>query len=171
MLTRSYQDAQAALTRYNSFEKFTISSKPVTADYIHAGVFVPVFNVSEETERFMFSPLGNTATKLAYWDEDAWASELVVSTASPKLSSAVGEGQVRSAADQAAAAAENEGLLKPGKEADTKVKKRKAETSTAAKQKKVLLHSPFNNQCRLTRSRLHLRTCNSGVIAMQSFMA
>lgn len=101
-------------------------------------MFVPVFNASEGTERFTFSPLGNTATKLAYWDEDAWASELVISTGSPKLNSAAGEGQVRSAADQAAAAAENEGLLKPGKEADTRAKKRKAEANSAAKQKKVV---------------------------------
>lgn len=132
-------------------------------------MFVPVFNASEETERFTFSPLGNTATKLAYWDEDAWASELVVSTGSPKL--AAGEGQVRSAADQAAAAAENEGLLKPGKEADARVKKRKAEANAAAKQKKVALTSRSSRQCRLTCSRLHLRICNSGVTAMQSFMA
>ena len=109
----------------------------MTADYVHAGVFVPVFNASEETERFAFSPLGNTVTKLAYWDEDAWASELVISNGSPKLGSAAGDSQPRSAADQAAAAAENEGLLKPGKEADAKVKKRKAEASVGTKQKKV----------------------------------
>lgn len=126
------------MIRYNSFEKFTISSKPVTADYIHAGVFVPVFNASEETYRFTFSPLGNTATKLQYWDEEAWASELVVSTGSPKLGPASSEGQVRSAADQAAAAAEGEGLVKPGKEAEAKPKKRRAEASAATKQKKVL---------------------------------
>lgn len=134
-------------------------------------MFVPVFNMSEETQRFAFSPLGNTVTKLAYWDEDAWASELVVSTGSPKLGFAAGEGQVRSAANQAAAAAENEGLLKPGKEADARVKKRKAEANTAAKQKKVLLTFHFNKQGRLTSWRLHLRTCSSGVTGMQSFMA
>ena len=147
-LTNYWQDAQAALTRYNSFEKFTISSKPVTADYIHAGVFVPVFNASEEIERFTFSPLGNTATKLAYWDEGAWASELVISTGSPKLTAS--EGQVRSAADQAAAAAEKEGLLTPGKEADTRAKKRKAEVNPAVKQKKVVMISHSIKQCRLT---------------------
>ena len=125
------------MTRYNSFEKFTISSKPVTADYIHAGVFVPAFNASESVERFTFSPLGHTAAKLAYWDEEAWASEMIVSTGSPKLGTVTGEGQSRSAADQAAAAAENEGLVKPGKEAEAKAKKRKAEATAAAKQKKV----------------------------------
>lgn len=159
------------MIRYNSFEKFTISSKPVTADYIHAGVFVPIFNASEETQRFTFSPLGNTATKLAYWDQDAWASELVVSTGSPKSGSAVVEGQIRSAADQAAAAAEKEGLLKPGMEAEARVKKRKAEASATAKQKKVLRNLYFNQQYRLTCIRLRLRICSSGVIAMQSFTA
>ena len=143
----------------------------MTADYIHAGVFVPIFNASEETQRFTFSPLGNTATKLAYWDQDAWASELVVSTGSPKPGSAVVEGQIRSAADQAAAAAEKEGLLKSGVEAEARVKKRKAEASATAKQKKVLRKSYSNKQCRLTRIRLRLRICNSGVIATQSFTA
>jgi len=125
------------LIRYNSFEKFTISSKPVTADYIHAGVFVPVSHTPGVTYQFVFSPLGNTATKVQYWDEEAWASELVVSTGSPKLGNATSDGQVRSAADQAATAAEGEGLVKPGKEAEAKAKKRKAEASAAAKQKKV----------------------------------
>lgn len=126
------------MTRYNSFEKFTISSKPVTADYIHTGVFVPVFDTTEITEQFTFSPLGNTATKLAYWDQEAWASELVVSTGSPKPVAGTTDGQVRTAADQAAAAAENEGLLKSDREAETKTKKRKAESGASEKQKKVM---------------------------------
>ncbi|KAF3480018.1 RNA-binding protein [Arthroderma uncinatum] len=82
------EDAQCALARYSSFETFTISSKPVLATYIHAGVFVPVLNLkpavstsTSEDERFTFSPLGNLAAKLAYWDEDAYASELKLSTA------------------------------------------------------------------------------------------
>lgn len=60
---------------------FTISSKPVLASYIHAGVFVPVLNPTPSTERFTFGPLGNPAMKLAYWDEDAYVTELKVSTA------------------------------------------------------------------------------------------
>ena len=79
--TDTMQDAQAAITRYNSFETFTISSKPVLASYIHAGVFVPVVNPTPSTERFTFSPLNNPAMKLAYWDEDAYVTELTVSTA------------------------------------------------------------------------------------------
>ena len=87
-------------------------------------------------EPFTFTPLGNTAVRLAYWDKEAWASELVVSTGSPKQGPATGEGQVRSAADQAAAAAESEGLLQPGKDVEARVKKRKAEATAATKQKK-----------------------------------
>ncbi len=98
---------------------------------------MPVFNATEEALRFTFSPLGNTATKLAYWDEEAWVSESVVSTGSPKLGTALNEGQARSSADQAAAAAENEGLLKAGTEGEAKTKKRKADASAAAKPKKV----------------------------------
>ena len=125
------------MIRFNSFEKFTISSKPVTADYIHAGVFVPVFNVQEGNERFTFSPLGNAATKLAYWDEEAWANELVVSSVTSEKRTNASENQLKTATDRAAAAAENEGLVEPGKEAEVKVKKRKAEASAAAKQKKT----------------------------------
>ncbi|KAL8796890.1 MAG: hypothetical protein Q9195_000973 [Heterodermia aff. obscurata] len=132
------EDAQAALTRYNSFERFTISSKPVIADYVHAGIFVPVFNSNEDTDRFTFSPLSNSATKLAYWDDEAYVSELMVSSGSPKQVANLGETQIPSAADRAAAAAENEGLLAPGKESEVKAKKRKAETKEAASQKKTV---------------------------------
>ena len=130
------KDAQAAITRYNSFEKFTISSKPVTAAYVHAGVFVPDLNPTRDTERFTFSPPGNPATKFVYWDGDAWASELVVSTGSPRL--VAPDYHVRSATDEAAAAAEGEGLVKPGKESEAKAKKRKADASAASKPKKAV---------------------------------
>ncbi|KAA6408327.1 MAG: rna-binding [Lasallia pustulata] len=130
-------DAQAALIRYNSFEKFTISSKPVTASYIHTGVFVPVFQIAPGTEKFTFSPLNNAATKLAYWDQEAYVSELVVSTAESGKVAGTAENQARSASDKAAAAAEKEGLIKDPKETEAKAKKRKAEASTAAKQKKT----------------------------------
>ena len=151
------------MTRYNSFEKFTISSKPVTANYIHAGVFVPVFDATAETEKFTISPLGNTATKLAYWDEEAWVSELVVSSESPKLGPGTSEDHARSAADQAAAAAENEGLLKPSAEGESKAKKRKLEATAASKQKKV---------CSITKSstlmdlllNIEDRTCSPAIL-------
>lgn len=122
------------MVRFNSFEKFTISSKPVTADYVHAGVFVPVFNLAEGVEKFTFSPLGNGAAKLMYWDEQAWVSELAVSSVTPKETVPPPENQARSASDRAAAAAENEGLVK---ETEAKPKKRKVEASEMTKQKKV----------------------------------
>ena len=125
------------MTRFNSFEKFTISSKPVTADYIHAGVFVPAFKITESNSRFTISPLGNTATKLAYWDEEAYVTELVVSSAPPPPAAATIENQARSALDRVAATVEKEGLLKPGKETDAKLKKRKAEANDPNKAKKV----------------------------------
>ena len=133
----SLQDAQAALTRFNSFEKFTISSKPVMVDYIHAGVFVPVFHATESKEKYTFSPYGNSSTKLAYWDEEAWVSELTVSSTTPQETVISNESQTRSASDRAAAAAEKEGLVKPGKETESKAKKRKVESSDASKAKKV----------------------------------
>ncbi|KAI9877440.1 MAG: hypothetical protein M1830_003897 [Pleopsidium flavum] len=129
------EDAQAALTRFNSFEKFTISSKPVMVSYVHAGIFVPVFSPVPGTERFTFSPLGNTATKLAYWDDEAYVNELMLSTAEQEKGTTASETGT-SAANKAAAAAEKEGLVTAGKESEAKVKKRKAEASAAASKKK-----------------------------------
>jgi hypothetical protein len=96
-----------------------------------------VFNVTETNAKFTFSPLSNTSTKLAYWDEEAFVSELIVSSITPTLAPPPNETQTRSASDRAAAAVENEGLLKPGKETEAKAKKRKAEVNDASKPKKV----------------------------------
>lgn len=73
------EDAQAAVIRYNSFDRFTIASKQVMVSYIHAGVFVPVLNPAIANDRFTFNPIGNPSLKLQYWDEDAYVTELVVS--------------------------------------------------------------------------------------------
>ncbi|KAL8673335.1 MAG: hypothetical protein Q9168_002259 [Polycauliona sp. 1 TL-2023] len=124
-------DAQAAVIRFNSFDKFTISSKPVVVDYVHAGVFVPVFSASDPDE-FCFHPLGNTATKLAYWDKEAYVSQLILSSESTQIPTGAADSQAKSTADLAAAAAEGEGLLQPGKENEGKAKKRKADAANAA---------------------------------------
>lgn len=81
------EDAQAALIRYNSFEKFTIASKPVLVSYIHAGVFVPVLDPYSIDPKFTFSPLANPAMRLAYWDEGAYTTELVVNKADEPIPS------------------------------------------------------------------------------------
>ncbi|PGH00049.1 hypothetical protein AJ79_08320 [Helicocarpus griseus UAMH5409] len=120
------EDAQAALTRYNSFETFTISSKPVLASYIHAGVFVPVINPTASTERFTFSPLGNPSMKLAYWDENAYATELTVSTGEPEKNRSKSR-RTPTGTDKNA---------KSGKETE-KTKKRKADAAAASTTKKL----------------------------------
>lgn len=131
------QDAQAALIRYNSFEKFTISSKPVTACYIHAGVFVPVLEAQQSSEKnpFTFGAAASPGLRLRYWDEGAYASELVVSQ--PEEVKVSTSEAARSAADAAAAAAEKEGLLSQKEANEAKVKKRKAELKESTKLKKV----------------------------------
>ncbi|KAF4175888.1 hypothetical protein CNMCM8694_002812 [Aspergillus lentulus] len=122
------QDAQAAVARLHSFEKFTISSKPVLVSYIHAGVFVPVINPSASTDQFTFSPLSNPSLKLMYWDEEAYVKELTVSTAE------LDNNQASTAQGQA----ENQG--KSSKEAE-KAKKRKADAAASAASKKVAVPS------------------------------
>ncbi|PWY68519.1 hypothetical protein BO94DRAFT_560923 [Aspergillus sclerotioniger CBS 115572] len=120
------QDAQAAVTRLNSFEKFTISSRPVLVSYIHAGVFVPVLNPTG-AERFTFSPLSNPSLKLMYWDEEAYVTELTVSTA-----------ELDNPKDKPANQPESQ------KSKDDKAKKRKAEAAAAgAKKMAVPSHLQF----------------------------
>jgi RNA recognition motif-containing protein len=118
----SIEDAQAALTRFNSFERFTIASKQVMVSYIHAGVFVPVINPAASTERFTFSPLSNPSLKLQYWDEDAYVGEVVVT---------MGEHipTEKSSKSTAATSVDKEGF-KAAKEGE-KTKKRKADIAAS----------------------------------------
>lgn len=107
------------------------------ASYIHAGVFVPVLNPTPSTDRFTFSPLSNGAMKLAYWDEDAYVTELTVSTGEPESTNGNGNANGKSRADlSSTATADAEGLLKPSKDGE-KSKKRKADPSTVPAVKKV----------------------------------
>lgn len=89
------------------------------ASYIHAGVFVPVINPTPSTARFTFSPLNNAAMKLAYWDEDGYVTELVVST------------------EELDKKSKTESKTKEGE----KAKKRKAEASSSAGAKKMAVPS------------------------------
>lgn len=131
----SVDDAQAAMAKYKASEKFTISSKPVLVSYIHAGVFVPVLHpLGPEFEGFTFSPLSNAAVKLMYWDEAAYASELVMEVADQTSSLAGKESEHA----KLAAAAANEGLVAVGKEGEPKPKKRKADKEASTSNKKVV---------------------------------
>jgi RNA-binding protein 5/10 len=125
------EDAKAALQKYETLDKFTIKSKPVEVSLIHAGVFVPVFD-NLTPSGFTFSPLNNAAIKLRYWDEEAFVSEHVV-TLEAVDTAKIKEKEAR----KIASAAEKEGLVKPGKDGVSKLKKRKAEKEAEAVVKKV----------------------------------
>jgi RNA-binding protein 5/10 len=121
------EDAQAAMAKYKASDKFTISSKPVLLSYIHAGVFVPVLHpFGDEYARFTFSPLSNPSAKLMYWDETAYASELVTAKPDSKFPTKSKESEHA----KLAAAAANEGLVGPGKDGEPRLKKRKVEKDT-----------------------------------------
>jgi len=129
----SVDAAQAAMAKYNSSDKFTISSKPVMVSYIHAGVFVPVLQApSPEFAKFTFSPLSNPSMKLMYWDEGAYASEMTIARDEP---SDLAKSKEKVHAMLAAAAA-GEGLL--GMPKDGGAKKRKAEKESSSSSKKVV---------------------------------
>jgi RNA-binding protein 5/10 len=128
------EDAQAAMAKYKASDRWTISSKPVLISYIHAGVFVPVLHsLDAESARFTFSPLSNTAVKLMYWDEAAYANELI--TAAPHVSSTTRTKESEHA--KLAAAAAREGLVSTG-EGEPRSKKRKVEKDIPAANKKVV---------------------------------
>ena len=105
--------------------------------YVHAGVFVPVFDFVNTPQQFIFSPSGNAAAKLQYWDENAYVSELLVSKPEEDKLAKAGESRSKSAADLAAAAAAKEGIVETGEEVEAKSKKRKTETKDQSKPKKV----------------------------------
>jgi RNA recognition motif-containing protein len=107
-------DAMAALTRYNSFDKFTIASKPVLVSYVHSGVFVPVMSPGAVDPRFTFAPLANAAMQIAYWDEEAFVAEIKVSNGVTESTNVKAEKE-----DPPSAAADSK--------EKTKSKKRKAE--------------------------------------------
>lgn len=118
----SVEDAKAAKAKYDASEKFTISSKPVMVSYIHAGVFVPVlYPTGPESSRFTFSPLLNASLKLMYWDEAAYANELVTSEA-PDMPTSKESEQGQTTGHTA-----SEGFADAKKPEDAKPKKRKAD--------------------------------------------
>ncbi|KAI9889279.1 MAG: hypothetical protein M1814_005654 [Vezdaea aestivalis] len=109
---KTAEDAQAAITKFNAQERYTIASKPVMVNFIHTGVFVPAWNYGPDKQKFTFTLFANPATKLAYWDQEAYANELVVQAEAPKPNESAGIRGSKSKAD-----------------AESKSKKRKGETA------------------------------------------
>lgn len=127
------QDAQAAVAKYNAIDKFTISSKPVMVDYIHAGVFVPLIGPRDgHTERFSFSASSNPSLRLKYWDDGAYVSELELMP-SVEDTKPVATKETHNATDP-----NKEGLIAvAGDEGSGKSKKRKGDTNVTLGTKKV----------------------------------
>lgn len=76
------EDAVAAVAKFRASTRFTIASKPVVVGFIHTGVFIPDFDEpATENQEFSFTPIYNPAVRLKYWDERAYPSAHVVSTA------------------------------------------------------------------------------------------
>jgi RNA-binding protein 5/10 len=74
------EDAQGAIEKFKASPKFAISSKPVTAAFIHNGVFVPhTGRVTDENSSFLFHPIYNKDILLKYWDNRVYSSILRVS--------------------------------------------------------------------------------------------
>ncbi|OLL23398.1 putative RNA-binding protein isoform B, partial [Neolecta irregularis DAH-3] len=65
-------DAKQAMDKYGESNRFTIKSKAVHLTFCHGGVFVPVYAGDERVF------VGAGGLQLAYWDDKAYASELVV---------------------------------------------------------------------------------------------
>ncbi|KAJ5428421.1 hypothetical protein N7445_009875 [Penicillium cf. griseofulvum] len=119
-------DAQAAMTRLKSFDKFTISSKPVFVTYIHGGVFVPVMNPLSGPSYYTFSPSNNPSLQLMYWDDAAYVTEL-------KLSTAEDDATVNKTISN------HEDAQSKGTKDSDKGKKRKADATSGANVKKLAM--------------------------------
>lgn len=89
---------------------------------------MPVMNPTASTDRFTFSPLNNPSLKLMYWDEEAYVTELMLSSGEPENN----RGQSKSSA------ADNQ--AKSGKETE-KAKKRKADAAGGSGAKKLAVPS------------------------------
>jgi RNA-binding protein 5/10 len=126
------KDAQAALAKFDALDRFTIASKPVLVSFIHAGVFIPRGS-NDEDPRYSFAATINTSVRLAYWDLNAYASELMVCEA-PPAGSIVSMDQKAKVTSAPSA----EGAVLSGKDPDNKPKKRKAESSTSGANKKAM---------------------------------
>lgn len=110
------------MARLKSFEKFTISSKPVMVSFIHAGVFIPVLSPSASTDAFTFTPLHNKAMRLMYWDDKAYVTELTLTAEEEDVA------QPNPQNSQTKATKDTE-----------KAKKRKADAATSANSKKLAM--------------------------------
>jgi RNA-binding protein 5/10 len=132
----SVEDALGAMAKYKSSDRWTISSKPVLISYIHAGVFVPVLHyLDAASARFTFSPLSNAAVQLMYWDEAAYASELITT---PTIQRTAPSKNKESEHAKLAVAAAREGLVGDGKESEPKAKKRKVDKDVSVATKKIV---------------------------------
>lgn len=110
------------MARLKSFEKFTISSKPVLVTFIHAGVFIPVLSPSASTDAFTFTPLHSKAMRLMYWDDKGYVTELTLTAEEDDL------GQPNPQINQTKSTKDTE-----------KAKKRKADAATNANSKKLAM--------------------------------
>ena len=116
-------------------DKFTISSKPVLVDYIHAGVFVPLIGPRDgHTERFSFSASSDPSLRLKYWDDGAYVSELEVMANVGGTKAALSQGNQSAAPNPDP---NKEGLIAIGDEGSGKSRKRKGDAGTSLGTKKV----------------------------------
>lgn len=128
----TFQEAQAAFAKYKGLDKFTISSKPVELDNIHSGVFKPSLDgVHQANQAHTFAASTNPSLRLAYWDEEGYASELQI--LDPSTADAMKISQTASNEEEA------KYVKNGGKEADTKPKRRKVEPGSKEPAKKVRL--------------------------------
>ena len=120
------------MAKFNSVDKFTISSKPVLINYIHAGVFVPIVKHPAPGEiNFTISASTNPALKIAYWDENAYVKELSTSTEGLEESKST-------ALKHGTASNRKKASEKVSKDSEHKKKKKKVEDATNGTMKNTL---------------------------------
>ena len=70
------------MAKYKALDNFTISSKPITVSFAHAGVFTPPIAGTLEIHTFPASI--DPSRRLAYRDSQAYAKEYIVEAVFPQ---------------------------------------------------------------------------------------
>jgi len=145
------------MAKYKALDNFTISSKPVTISFAHAGVFTPPIHGTLEIHTFPASI--DPSRRLAYRDSQAYAKEHIVETVSPQSKSLPPASAVTPNTQNGP---QGHGPL-PGEKLKISLKKRKRDPTNDGSNKKV--HQPVyvtSNNAKVIR---YLRNFSNGMIA------
>lgn len=148
------------MAKYKALDNFTISSKPVTVSFAHAGVFTPPIPGTLEIHTFPASI--DPSRRLAYRDSQAYAKEHVVEAVSPQ-SKTLPSASAVTPNTQSGPQGNNQ---LPGEKLKISLKKRKRDPTNEGSSKKA--SQPVQVKSNNANVIRYLRNFNNGMIAKWS---